>query len=294
MAFEYLEQYSLFETVEEMDKAISERIDQDRFELTKSERAIVFAIKAHCLRYPGACHLKNETIAKEVGVSLITVSRAIKKLVELKIIGKENKVKLNGIKGANVYYFLPQNDVSSVMYREEANEANEDKDLNVVEQEGSIKSFNLLKQALQNNNIYSNRVNEPVSEESKEQKIKQYGNEYQQSLFNVIRMMPFAEPIVNAAYEISLALTMKTKEDFILAKDTIKKVSMDMLSHLRVSSTIRAVVETAFNKAKKRRDCHSNLVRYNWLRMKVKSSPVEEKASVKPPFDVTKYNWLGK
>ncbi|MFG3613071.1 helix-turn-helix domain-containing protein [Rummeliibacillus stabekisii] len=293
MAFEYLEQYSLFETVEEMDKAISERIDQDRFELTKSERAIVFAIKAHCLQYPGACHLKNETIAKEVGVSLITVSRAIKKLVELKIIGKENKVKLNGIKGANVYYFLPQNDVSSVTYREEATQTNKDKGLNVVEEEGSIKSFNLLKQALQNNNIYSNEDNEPVSEESKEQKIKQYGNEYQQSLYNVIRMMPFAESIVNAAYEISLALVMETKEDFILAKDTIKRVSMDMLSHLRVSSTARAVVEAAYNKARNRRDSHSNLVRCNWLRMEKRASIVEEQASVKPSFDVTKYNWLG-
>ena len=292
MAFEYLEQYSLYETVEEMDKAISERIDQDRFELTKSERAIVFAIKAHCLQYPGACHLKNETIAKEVGVSLITVSRAIKKLVELEIIGKVNKMKLNGIKGANVYYFLPQNDVSSVTYREEATETNEDKDLDVVEQEGSIKSFHLLKQALQNNNIYSNGDNEPVSEESKEQKIKQYGNEFQQSLYNMIRMMPFAESIVNAAYEISLALTMKTKEDFILAKDTIKKVSMDMLSHLRVSSTVRAVVEASYYNTKKRRDSHSNLVRCNWLRIQTKAPVVEEKASVKPSFDVTKYNWL--
>lgn len=291
MAFEYLKQYSLFETVKEMDKAISERIDQDRFELTKSERAIVFAIKAHCLLYPGACHLKNETIAKEVGVSLVTVSRAIKKMVELEIIGKENKVKLNGIKGANVYYFLPQNDVSSVTYREKATEAIEDKGSNVVEQEGSIKSLNLLKQALQNNNIYSNGASEPVSEEGKEQKIKQYGNEYQQSLYNMIRMMPFAESTVNAAYEISLALTMKTKEDFILAKDTIKKVSMDMLSHLRVSSTVRAVVEASYYKAKNRRNGHSNLVSCNWL--KLEQNP--EKDNIKrhePSFDITRYNWL--
>jgi len=105
MAFEYLAQYITFESVEDMDNQINERIKNDRFELTKSERAIVFAIKSHCLDYPGACCLLNQTIANEVGVSLVTVSRAIKKLVELKIIGKVNKPKRNGIKGANIYHF---------------------------------------------------------------------------------------------------------------------------------------------------------------------------------------------
>ncbi|GEM_PF-4692375 len=42
--------------------------------------------------------------------------------------------------------------------------------------------------------------------------------------------------------------------------------------------------------AKKRRDSHSNLVRCNWLTMKRRTTVVEEKASIKPSFDVTKYN----
>jgi len=119
MAFEYLAEYTTFDSVEDMDLQINERIKEERFNLTKSERAIVFAIKSHCLDYPGVCHLKNETVAKEVGVALITVSRAIKKLVDLKIIGKANRSKRNGIKGANIYFFLPQNDVSGMMHREE-------------------------------------------------------------------------------------------------------------------------------------------------------------------------------
>lgn len=64
-------------------------------------------------------------------------------------------------------------------------------------------------------------------------------------------MMPFSESILNAAYEIALALVIETKEDFVLAKDTIKKVAMDMMSHLRISSTVRGVVSTAYNNAKK-------------------------------------------
>lgn len=289
-AFEYLEQYSLFETVEEMDKAISERIDQDRFELTKSERAIVFTIKSHCLQFPGACHLKNETIAKEVGVSLITVSRAIKKLVELKILGKANRIKLNGIKGANVYYFLKQNDVSDMTYRDKVTESNCDNDSNKIFEDGSIKSFNLLKQAHKNNKLIEYTEEQPLSE-SKEQKIKQYGNKYQQMLFEFIRMMPFGKSILNAAYEISLAIQMTSKKDFILAKDTIKKVAMDMLSHLRISSTVRAVVAEAYQKAMNRRDSGLNIIRHNWLSNKKK---VEESAYNPPPMDIAHYDWLTK
>ena len=109
MTLEYLKDYSLFDSVDEMDKQIENRINS--LSLTKSERDIVFAIKGHCLIPAGACTLLNKTIAKEANVSLITVSRAIRKLVKLGIIGKVNKPKKNGIKGANIYYFIPQDAV---------------------------------------------------------------------------------------------------------------------------------------------------------------------------------------
>ncbi|MCM3316693.1 helix-turn-helix domain-containing protein [Rummeliibacillus stabekisii] len=292
-AFDYLKQYINFSSVEEMDVEVEKHIQSHYYDLTASERAIVFKLAAHALEYPGVTHLKASTIAAALEISTKTVYRAIKKLESLGIIKKENTVKSKGGQGANIFIILKHNVPAEMSERENDEKPCESKGEEEVSENQSSKSFNLLKQALKNNNIYSNVANKPVSKESKEQKIKQYGNDYQQSLYNMIRMMPFAESIVNAAYEISLALSMKTKEDFILAKDTIKKVSMDMLSHLRVSSTVRALVEASYYRAKKRRDSHSNLVRCNWLTMKRRGTVVEEKASVKPSFDVTKYNWLG-
>ncbi|WP_190323397.1 helix-turn-helix domain-containing protein [Rummeliibacillus sp. TYF-LIM-RU47] len=290
-AFDYLKQYINFASVEEMDKEVEKHIQANYYNLTASERAIVFKLAAHALEYPGVTHLKASTIAAALEISTKTVYRAIKKLESLGIIKKENTIKSKGGQGANIFIILKHNVPAEMSERKNDEKPCESRTEEEVSENLSSKSFNLLKQALQNNNIYSNGVNEPVSEESKEQKIKQYGNEYQQSLFNVIRMMPFAESIVNSAYEISLALAMETKEDFILAKDTVKKVSMDMLSHLRVSSTVRAVVEASYYKAKKRRDSHSNLVRCNWLKLEQKPKKDNIKRH-EPSFDITRYNWL--
>ncbi|MFJ8087460.1 helix-turn-helix domain-containing protein [Lysinibacillus sp. NPDC095746] len=77
------------------------------YDLTESERAIVFALASRSLAYPGTCHLKAETIAEQTGTSRSTVMRAIKKLVELNIIEKVKQTKLNGIKGASIYRILP-------------------------------------------------------------------------------------------------------------------------------------------------------------------------------------------
>lgn len=198
MAFEYLEQYSLFKSVEEMDKQIAERIEHDRFELTKSERTIVFAMKKHCLKYAGVCHLKNETIAKEVGVSLITVSRAIRKLVKMGIINKVNQPKMNGIKGANIYYFLPQqNDVSNVTHRGNAIESNTDAVCSPQDEEGSIKSFNLLKTS----NLYDVYSNIHQEKEAR----KEWMNEYQIMLFDFMYSLPLRDDLKDQLHKCILA-----------------------------------------------------------------------------------------
>lgn len=288
MAFEYLEKYASFQSVKEMDAEVEKHIQTHYYNLTTSERAIVFKLASHALEYPGVCHLKASTIADGLEISVKTVQRAIKKLVDLQIIQKVTTKKMNGIKGANIYIFLKHNVPSKMSERDATDEVSNTNVQHDNFENQSSKSFNLLKHALKNNNIHKTvEENKPVS---KNEKIKQYGNKYQKALYDFIHMMPFSESILNAAYEISLALSMETKEDFILAKDTIKKVAMDMLSHLRVSSTVRAVVAEAYQKARNRRDSGLNIIRYNWLFNKKKD---EEKPYNPPPFDVTKYNWLG-
>jgi len=272
MAFEYLAQYTTFDSVEDMDQAIEERIKDDRFNLTKSERAIVFAIKSHCLDYPGTCHLRNETIAKEVGVSLFTVSRAIKKLVELKIIGKANRSKLNGIKGANIYYFLPQNDVSDMMHREEVVEDSNGEDSEEISEDVSIKSFYLLKTSnLQE--IYNNAHAEKEAR-------KEYMNEYQVMLFDFMNSLPLADNLKDELHKCVMALQVNSVPDFIKAKNVLFKIAMDIKEGvLTVASTLRAVFVGAYSKAVERLNSKYNKSSY------IKETPNRERPV---PF----YNWL--
>ena len=83
MAFEYLAQYETFDSVQEMNQHVEEHIQQQYYELTESERAIVYKLASHSLNYPGVCHLKASTIADSLEISTKTVYRAIKKLESL-------------------------------------------------------------------------------------------------------------------------------------------------------------------------------------------------------------------
>ncbi|WP_369436228.1 helix-turn-helix domain-containing protein [Lysinibacillus fusiformis] len=88
MAFEYLAAYTTFESVADMDKSLEDHIAVHYFNLTESERAIVFKLASHSLEHPGACHLKAATIATALEISTKTVYRSIKKLESLGIIDK--------------------------------------------------------------------------------------------------------------------------------------------------------------------------------------------------------------
>ena len=152
MAMDYLKSYKQFESVHEMDQHVQQHIHKNFYELTKSTRKVLLVIASHALRFPGAAHLKIETIATKINVSEKTVNRAIKSLVEKSIIGKRNRTKKNGIKGANVYFILPcvPSNVPSEM-SERANNENpcDIKDEQTIKQ---AESFNSFKQNLNNNN----------------------------------------------------------------------------------------------------------------------------------------------
>ncbi|AMQ06522.1 MULTISPECIES: helix-turn-helix domain-containing protein [Sporosarcina] len=128
MAFEYLAAYKTFESVADMDKSVEDHIAANYFDLTESERAIVFKLASRSLMYPGGSHLKAETFADQVGISTKTVYRSIKKLAELGIIEKVPGTKLNGIKGASIYKILPLDDnvPSEVSQRATVDEVNND------------------------------------------------------------------------------------------------------------------------------------------------------------------------
>lgn len=279
MTFEYLKQYIAFQSIDEMDQEVDKHIQVHYYNLTASERSILYKIASHSLDYPGACHLKASTIATALEISTKTVYRAIKKLESLSIIKKETTVRGKGGQGANIFIILPCNVSPKMSEREESENVTESKNCNRNFESQPLHSIK--KQTLTNNNIYD-----------KGNLIEQYGNKYQQLLYEFISMMPFGDSVLHSAYEISLAIQMTSNADFIVAKDTIKKVALDLLSHLRIISSVRSLIEGAYNKAIKRRDRHLNLIRYNWLSTKQKDSSELDLSENKPPFEICKYDWL--
>ncbi|MEF7494516.1 helix-turn-helix domain-containing protein [Lysinibacillus sphaericus] len=104
MAFEYLAQYITFDSVADMDESVEDHMEVHYYDLTESERAIVFKLASHSLEHTGVCHLKASTITAALEISTKTVYRSMKKLTGLGIIEKVPSTKLNRIKGASIYH----------------------------------------------------------------------------------------------------------------------------------------------------------------------------------------------
>lgn len=278
MAFEYLEQYSTFSSIEEMDQHVKQHISIHRLDLTTSERAIVFALAGRSLMFPGTSHLKAETIANAVGVSTKTVYRSIKRLAELNIIEKVPQPKLNGIKGASIYKILPfENNVpSDVSQRVTTDEANDNKVQTTESENLSIKSFNLLSSKQAKNNLY-NLDNELALQAEKK---KEYMNEWQTMLYDFLHSMPFTDQLKDELHKLVLASQVDSVQAFHRAKDVIIKIACDIADGtLTVSRTLRAVFAGAHKAKIERLDKQTHKT----------SIPIEQEHSGRPvPF----YDWL--
>ncbi|MEK3728598.1 helix-turn-helix transcriptional regulator [Lysinibacillus sp. FSL W8-0953] len=275
MAFEYLAQYTTFDTVADMDKSVEDHMAVYYYDLTESERAIVFALASRSLAHPGACHLKAETIAEQTGTSRSTVMRTIKKLVELNIIEKVKQTKLNGIKGASIYRILPYSDTSSLKHRERVDGASNDAVCPPQIENQASKSFNLLS-SKQANNIMSLGNELALQAEKK----KEYMNEYQVMLFDFMHSLPLVDELKDQLHKCILATKMNDIRDFVNAKDVLANIFRDIAnSTLTITSTLRAVFSGAYSKALGREKVKPN-----------KSSHIEETPVKERP--VPFYNWL--
>ncbi|PTY79045.1 hypothetical protein B5V89_06815 [Heyndrickxia sporothermodurans] len=106
--FSHLENYTTFNSVEELNH----HVNNFRDKTTETEFKVLWFISRYAVKFIGAAHLKLATIADGIGMSIKTVQRALKSLVELEAI---NKVKTNkpvkGGQGANIYQILPSYDL---------------------------------------------------------------------------------------------------------------------------------------------------------------------------------------
>lgn len=275
MAFEYLAEHATFKSVEDMDSNVKKHIDKYRLDLTTSERAIVFMIAGRSLMYPGASHLKAETIADKTNTSRSTVMRGIKKLISLKIIEKVTQTKLNGIKGASIYKVLPYDDTSNVTQRERVVEASIEVGCPPQSEDLSIKSFNLLS-SKQAKNIYS--ISEELALQAENKKV--YMNVYQEMLFDFMNSLPMKDELKDQLHKAVLATVLINVSDFIKAKNVIFKLISDIADGtLTLTNTLRSTFVGAYNQSIERSNKKTST-----------SSTVEEQPRVSKP--VKFYNWL--
>lgn len=273
MAFEYLAQYITFDSVSDMDKSVEDHMAAHYYDLTESERTIVFKLASHSLEHPGVCHLKASTIATALEISTKTVYRSMKKLAELGIIEKVPGTKLNGIKGASIYRILPYVP-SSVSQREIVDEASNDAVCPPQSENQPSSSFYLSSfksSTLQV--IYNNAHAEKKAH-------KEWMNEYQVMLFDFMNSLPLADNLKDELHKVVMAAQVNSVDEFIKAKNVLFKIAMDIKEGiLTVTSTLRAVFVGAFNKAVERSSMKVN-----------NSSSIEETADRERP--VPFYNWL--
>lgn len=274
MAFEYLATYKTFESVADMDMAVEEHIAAHYFDLTESERAIVFKLASHALEYPGACHLKAATIATALEISTKTVYRAISKLESLGIIKKETTVKSKGGQGASIYIILPYNVLPSMSERENEEKPCESKvEAQQSENQSSKSFYHLSFKTSTLQEIYNNAHAEKEAH-------KEWMNEYQVMLFDFMNSLPLADNLKDELHKVVMAAQVQNAPDFIKAKNVLFKIAMDIKEGiLTVTSTLRAVFVGAYNKAVERSSMKLN-----------KSTHIEETVNRERP--VPFYNWL--
>jgi len=256
MAFEYLATYKTFDSIADMDSAVENHMAANYYDLTESERAIVFKLASHSLNYPGVCHLKASTIAKSLEISTKTVYRAISKLESLGIIKKQITTKEKGGRGANIYIILPCQ----------------------PEPLGSTDKF-FEQETVQNESVPLQEAYNRAHVEKEE--CKEYMNEYQQILYDFMHSLPIPDNFKDDLHKVVLASNVSSIQELIKAKDIIFKMANDIKDGvLTVTKTIRAIFVGAHKKALQRKDKHLTINTSSIDPNNVNECPV--------PF----YNWL--
>lgn len=230
MIFDYLKTYQTFNSVTEMDEAVAQHLAAH--DLTESERNVILRIARSALAYPGAAHLKAQTIAESIEVSTKTVYRSVKKAAELGILCVVASTKLNGIKGANIYQILHV--PSKMSERVPAEKVHEIK-VSGEFVDNQTNSFNLFKTSSLND-IYNNTLT--------------LMNDWQKTLYEFLTSLPLKDELKDGLRAAILATPMQNRREFTIAKDAMWRIIQDIHDgKLTIKTTLRAIYKGAYEKA---------------------------------------------
>ena len=230
MIFDYLKMYQTFNLIVEMDEAVAQHLAAH--DLTESERNVILRIAQSALAYPGATHLKAQTIAESIEVSTKTVYRAVKKAAELGILCVVASTKLNGIKGANIYQILHvPSKMSERVLAEEVHEIKAQNDFSG----NQTNSFNLFNTSSLNE-IYKHTLS--------------LMNDWQKTLYEFLMSLPLNDELKDGLRAAILATPMQNRREFTIAKDAMWRIIHDIHEgKLTIETTLRAIYKGAYEKA---------------------------------------------
>jgi len=104
----FLYKYSTFEDTKELNYHVKQHVNKHYYDMTKTERGVLYAIAQYAVVKDGACKLRVITLAKALDKTERTIYRALNTLIELGIIDRINTTReKSGGQGANIYRILP-------------------------------------------------------------------------------------------------------------------------------------------------------------------------------------------
>ena len=224
----YLKEHQVFESVPEMDTHIRSHITENYYKLNDTDRTVLSLLAQYACKYPGATHLKVETITQAINKSDATVRRSLRKLANLHIIKKIKTIRrvAKGY-GANILIILPFDDQSKMINREESPTPVNSSDAQHFSQEETDYSLSSKKELL--HNTYSNEmVSSTISvDNSINNKTSTF---YQQFKSVIFAMLGKDQKTVSHLYGVYRSLTYRVTKYFPQQKDFYEKVGYQALT----------------------------------------------------------------
>ncbi|RDY70592.1 helix-turn-helix domain-containing protein, partial [Halobacillus trueperi] len=111
MDWNNIKDHQRFKDKKELDLHVRSFLYKRKAALSEGTLKVLTFIWRHAVKFPGVAFPKRATITKGTGLSESTVVRALRSLVNEKLIEKVTTKKPNGRQGGNLLVFLPQPDL---------------------------------------------------------------------------------------------------------------------------------------------------------------------------------------
>ncbi|SDN76924.1 Helix-turn-helix domain-containing protein [Psychrobacillus sp. OK028] len=224
----YLNYFQSFNTVQEMDMHVEKHVMANYGEMNETDCALVSLLAQYACKFPGAAHLKVETICKAMDKSEATVRRTLRKLEKLAIIKKVPTIRrVSKGYGANILVILPFDDHSHLTTRREETKPVKQSDEPIILQKETNISL-ISKKELLHNTYSREKVCSVNSVDNYPENRK--ATFYQRFKSTVFAMLGKDQQLVSRLYGVYRSLTYRTIQLFPQEQKFYENVGYQVLT----------------------------------------------------------------